>query len=1147
MSKYSYRYEFEDKNLLFANVINNKIVSFDYSNKDDKNDECKINVFYNYYKSKYDDRHKEILYCFDKLLKNNNVDNFYVFCSDNILIEDDKLVKIKINGQPKFKDFFNIINCFTGEDDINIILNSDCYFDEGNIELIKKYLNNDDAFLLSRWDILKLNPFKIEHFNITNKDTSGCSQDAWIFRGRTSPGLFGDFEMGRAGCDNAIAHEFYISGYNIINPSFTIKVYHYHLSKERTYGDYDLNGNDNRDKYRIPPPYKMIPSSEFMNEMDIVFYNHYHNGDIHYSREFIKDVMKKYKANNYYYYFDTNYVSDKDIIKDCDIKILNTIPDDILEKDKWRVKNNTIYINTWVGQDNRYYVNKYGINLEANYEIYKDIYKKLNIKLENIEFYIPDIDYTYFKIDKIDNFLKGKDKIVKVLVSNGITRSAQCEDFDMNDSIDGLSSLYKNVMFILTDSKKRIEKNNIFYTDDIIKQKCDLNEISYLSNYCDLIIGRSSGPYAFSMTKFNLFNDKKSFICFVDKPEYEWYISKYCNHIISDKYRTNDIARLISTEIDKISEKKNIKTIRRIAFTIVLNGLHHLKHNNYAEFLCKNFDYWVVVEGASKNNGSTSWCKEMPSKYHNNGKSIDGTIEYMRKLKVEHDNIIFIESDGMWNSKDDMVNRAIDEIKKITNSCFLWQIDVDEQWRLEQILKSEEELLESKCKTGKFNVFQFVGDNLISDGPDWAGEPFIRLWNWNGENFLTHEPPRINSKDNTITLLSERMKHYAFYFEVDVKFKNDWYKEHEGLLENWKKLKKEKKFPQHITYLFPNFKGSKNIANSDNLDCRIIKFDDIKSSNKIEFKEKENVKDTIFNNFVDKTYVINLERRKDRLEHITKEMRKINVNFNRFNAIDGKKLSNIKLPDINKSIIATVRSHSGVIKDAIKNKYQKIAIFEDDVIFCDDFDKRFKYYLENIPNDWDIMYLGCHFNSCPDPKLIKNNVYKVSCAYGCFSMILNNKSGLFQKIIETVTESMPYDDFIKNMLPTINAYVFIPFFVKTMETVSDISENKNSFSYDIVNKHFKEYFDENKQVNVVEPVKIVNPVPVQKSPEILRLSNQDMCDEYLRNNYPFVIYYNGRLLFDSAITDKYNLNFNRDHFTLYGKVFSYNGMYIKRK
>lgn len=243
----------------------------------------------------------------------------------------------------------------------------------------------------------------------------------------------------------------------------------------------------------------------------------------------------------------------------------------------------------------------------------------------------------------------------------------------------------------------------------------------------------------------------------------------------------------------------------RIAFTIILNGLHHLKHNNQAEFISQNFDYWVVVEGATRSQGSTGWCRQIPDKYHNNGKSIDGTVEFMNDFKENHSNVIFVESNGLWNSKDDMVNTAISEIKKITNECFLWEIDVDEQWSLEQIENSEKELIENDAKMGCFIVNQYLGDNLIAYGSDWAGNPFNRLWNWKGENFECHEPPRLSGGNGKTVILSEKMEHYSYYFEEDVKFKDEWYGGHQGVYEGWKKLKTEQNFPQHISYMFPGF------------------------------------------------------------------------------------------------------------------------------------------------------------------------------------------------------------------------------------------------------------------------------------------------------------------------------------------------------
>ena len=72
--------------------------------------------------------------------------------------------------------------------------------------------------------------------------------------------------------------------------------------------------------------------------------------------------------------------------------------------------------------------------------------------------------------------------------------------------------------------------------------------------------------------------------------------------------------------------------MKRVAFTIILNGLHHLKHNDYYKFMIDNFDLWVIAEGAVESRGSTSWCKKMPDNLHNNGRSVDGTLEFLTEL-----------------------------------------------------------------------------------------------------------------------------------------------------------------------------------------------------------------------------------------------------------------------------------------------------------------------------------------------------------------------------------------------------------------------------------------------------------------------------------------------------------------------------------
>lgn len=250
----------------------------------------------------------------------------------------------------------------------------------------------------------------------------------------------------------------------------------------------------------------------------------------------------------------------------------------------------------------------------------------------------------------------------------------------------------------------------------------------------------------------------------------------------------------------------------RVAFTIALNALHHFEHNDFAGKMADMFDYWVIVEGAAQSHGSTSWCNEMPDKYHNNGMSIDGTAGYLDRLGHAYPNVYPILFQGPWDSKDVMVNAAVDALKILVEkenpdfeNIFLWEVDADEQWEEIDILHSEHFIESVGCKTGEFHCDYFVGPALQTKGEWGEGKklPYRRLWQWKGESFKTHEPPELEGGNGETILIPHRFKHYAYYFKQDVEFKNDWYTGHEGILDRWYaiQLKPHNEFPLPISEL----------------------------------------------------------------------------------------------------------------------------------------------------------------------------------------------------------------------------------------------------------------------------------------------------------------------------------------------------------
>jgi hypothetical protein len=82
----------------------------------------------------------------------------------------------------------------------------------------------------------------------------------------------------------------------------------------------------------------------------------------------------------------------------------------------------------------------------------------------------------------------------------------------MSAIICDLAAKYQDTAFICTYTFA-CDLPNVYFTD-LIQERIgsDLNEISYLSTYCDAIVGRNSGPFLFTNTKENLAS--KTFLAF---------------------------------------------------------------------------------------------------------------------------------------------------------------------------------------------------------------------------------------------------------------------------------------------------------------------------------------------------------------------------------------------------------------------------------------------------------------------------------------------------------------------------------------------------------------------------------------------------------------------------------------------------------
>lgn len=82
-----------------------------------------------------------------------------------------------------------------------------------------------------------------------------------------------------------------------------------------------------------------------------------------------------------------------------------------------------------------------------------------------------------------------------------------------------------------------------------------------------------------------------------------------------------------------------------------------------------------------------------------------------------------------------------------------------------------------------------------------------------------------------------------------------------------------------------------------------------------------------------------------------------------------------------------MQSHLKALKWAKSTGASHVAIFEDDVIFDKDFSSKLKYYLNNAPDNFCIMYLGGSFGRKPRPMNL--DFTKQLMTWGAFAYIVN--------------------------------------------------------------------------------------------------------------------------------------------------------------
>jgi hypothetical protein len=205
----------------------------------------------------------------------------------------------------------------------------------------------------------------------------------------------------------------------------------------------------------------------------------------------------------------------------------------------------------------------------------------------------------------------------------------------------------------------------------------------------------------------------------------------------------------------------------------------------------------------------------------------------------------------------------------------------------------------------------------------------------------------------------------------------------------------------------------------------------------------------ILNNFFSKIYCINLKEREDRWNECERIFSKYNLEVERFFALE----PNVSAACcINDNKFSLIRTHKKIIETARQDKLNNVLIFEDDIEFCDDmpgysknsFELRFKESIGYLPEQWDVLYLGCG-NYTNNWHHVGNELYKVGWAFTTHAIAINHT--FFDTIIKNLENPIQELDVIYcQLLHKHNCYSFNPNLVSQRESFSDIEGKPVNYS-----------------------------------------------------------------------------------------------------
>lgn len=203
---------------------------------------------------------------------------------------------------------------------------------------------------------------------------------------------------------------------------------------------------------------------------------------------------------------------------------------------------------------------------------------------------------------------------------------------------------------------------------------------------------------------------------------------------------------------------------------------------------------------------------------------------------------------------------------------------------------------------------------------------------------------------------------------------------------------------------------------------------------------------SILNTRFDKIFCINLDQRRDRWENSLNEFQKYSLDVERIPGIDGSKINLDFPPNVHKGAIGCAITQLFVLKYAKQLNLNNFVLFEDDIEFHENSNILFSEYLEEVPEDWDMIYFGGQHLYGRNLKRVSEHVFKCEYTLTAHSVAIRNT--VFDRFIDSLIDiSKPCDMHYAESHKDINAYVFIPHLTWQKRSYSNILNQEVDYTF----------------------------------------------------------------------------------------------------